>query len=168
MNWEAIGAVAEILGASAVVASLLYLARQMRHSTTVTQAATRGTFAQLTTNVLLQIASDAELASIFRRGQNDPDSLSDDEKFRFDLLLYTIFDHWEAMYSQTKRGALTEEDWEKYDTAIIGSYLAQPGAQRFWETVSDMYSASFREYIDQVSRRKHIIWRDNDENNQAT
>ena len=71
MNWEAIGAVAEILGASAVVASLLYLALQMRHSATATQAVTRGTFAQLTTNVLLQIASDAELASIFRRGQNE-------------------------------------------------------------------------------------------------
>jgi hypothetical protein len=84
MNWEAIGAVAEILGASAVVASLLYLARQMRHNATATQAARRDTIAQLTTDVLLQIASDAELASIFRRGQNDPASLNDDEGLRFD------------------------------------------------------------------------------------
>lgn len=30
MNWDAIGAVGEVLGAAAVVASLIYLARQMR------------------------------------------------------------------------------------------------------------------------------------------
>ena len=31
MNWDAIGAIAELLGAIGVIASLLYLARQMRN-----------------------------------------------------------------------------------------------------------------------------------------
>ena len=33
MNWNAIGAVAELVGASGVIASLLYLAVQIRQST---------------------------------------------------------------------------------------------------------------------------------------
>jgi len=168
MNWEAIGAVAEILGALAVVGSLLYLAVQVRHSANATQAASRYATAQLTTDILVATTSDAELASILRRGQNDPDSLSDDEGFRFDILLYAIFDQWETMFSQLQRGAFSEEDWEKYDTTIIGMYFAQPGTQRFWETASDAYSTSFREYVDQVSGKKHSIWRDHDENQQAT
>ena len=168
MNWEAIGAVAEILGAVAVVGSLLYLAVQVRHSANATQATSRYATAQLTTDILVATASDAELASIFRRGQIDPDSLSDDEGFRFDLLLYAVFDQWETMFSQVQRGAMSKEDWVKYETAIVGMYLAQPGAQRFWETASDIYSASFREFIDQASNKKHSMWRDNDENAQAT
>ena len=32
MNWEAIGAIAELLGAVGVIASLVYLATQIRHS----------------------------------------------------------------------------------------------------------------------------------------
>jgi hypothetical protein len=168
MNWEAIGAVAEILGALAVVGSLLYLAVQIRHGASATQAASRYATAQLTTDVLVPIASDAELASILRRGQIDPDSLSDDEGFRFDVLLYSIFDQWETMYSQVLRGAMSEEDWEKYDRSIIGIYLAQPGTQRFWETAADMYSTSFREYIDQVSSKKHRMWRDDDDNLQVS
>ena len=168
MNWEAIAAVAEILGVLAVVVSLLYLAVQIRHGASATQAASRYATAQLTTDVLVPIASDAELASILRRGQIDPDSLNDDEGFRFDVLLYVIFDQWETMYSQVQRGAMSKEDWAKYDTTIIGMYLAQPGTKRFWETASNMYSASFREYVDQVSGKKHSMWRDNTENSQAT
>ena len=37
MNWEATGAAGEILGAVAVIASLLYLARQVRHSAIVSE-----------------------------------------------------------------------------------------------------------------------------------
>ena len=32
MNWDAIGAIAELLGAVGVIASLVYLAGQIRHS----------------------------------------------------------------------------------------------------------------------------------------
>jgi len=32
MNWEAIGAIGEILGAVAVIATLLYLAKQLSHA----------------------------------------------------------------------------------------------------------------------------------------
>lgn len=167
MNWEAIGAAGEILGALAVVVSLLYLAIQIRHSANATRAASRYASTQLTTDILVAIASDPEVASIFRRGQNDPDSLSDDEGLRFDMLLYAVFDQWETMYSQVRRGAMFEEDWEKYESSVIPMYLAQPGAQRFWETASDMYPAFFREYIDQVSRKKHSMWRDKDEHKHA-
>ena len=160
MDWEAISAVGEIVGATAVVVSLLYLAVQMRHSTAATQGARRDTIAQLTTDVLGRIASDAELASIFRRGQIDPDSLSDDEAFRLDLLLYTIFDHWETMHSQIKRSTFAEEDFAKYET-IIGFYMAQPGAQRFWESFSGSFTKSFQAYVDSVAQNKHEVWREN-------
>jgi len=38
MDWQAIGAVGEMLGAAAVVASLVYLARQVRSSAAVIRA----------------------------------------------------------------------------------------------------------------------------------
>ena len=39
MNWEAIGSIAEILGALGVIASLLYLSVQVRQSTQATRLA---------------------------------------------------------------------------------------------------------------------------------
>ena len=42
MNWDAIGAIAELLGAIGVIASLVYLATQIRHSREQMQENTRG------------------------------------------------------------------------------------------------------------------------------
>ena len=39
MNWEAIGAIGEFVGAVAVVVTLIYLAVQVRRGTSTTQAA---------------------------------------------------------------------------------------------------------------------------------
>jgi len=38
MHWEAIGAIGEVVGAAAVVATLIYLARQVRQSNAVAAA----------------------------------------------------------------------------------------------------------------------------------
>ena len=45
MNWDAIGAVGEILGAAAVVVTLIYLAAQLRQNTNSMQAAAYNTWA---------------------------------------------------------------------------------------------------------------------------
>ena len=41
MDWEAIGAVGEVLGALAVLASLIYLARQIRQNTQMMKSTVR-------------------------------------------------------------------------------------------------------------------------------
>jgi hypothetical protein len=41
MDWSAIGAIAEIIGAAGVVVSLMYLAYQVRQNTRATKAGTR-------------------------------------------------------------------------------------------------------------------------------
>ena len=38
MNWDALGAVGEIVGAAAVLATLIYLARQVTHSVNLARA----------------------------------------------------------------------------------------------------------------------------------
>ena len=43
MNWDAIGAIAELLGAIGVIASLVYLAGQIRHSREQLEQDTRAT-----------------------------------------------------------------------------------------------------------------------------
>ena len=68
MNWEAIGAVAEILGAVAVVASLVYLGRQIHQSNAQSQADARYSFLDAYGQLSLTIAANNDLASVFRRG----------------------------------------------------------------------------------------------------
>jgi len=67
MNWEAIGAMGEIVGAAAVVATLGYLAVQIRHSTKVARSATRQSIVEMTMSTARDIVSDGELAELLIR-----------------------------------------------------------------------------------------------------
>ena len=157
MNWDAIGAVGEIIGAIAVVASLIYLATQIRQSRHESQAASRDSMAKLTTDILLRVAENSELASIFRRGQNNIENLSEDEALQFICLLYSIFESWETAFSQLKRGTMSDQDWKKWDV-IIGQYMSQPGTKFFWETFSNRFDSSFAQHLNSISPMDNDVW----------
>ena len=61
MNWEAIGAVGELLGAAAVVFTLGYLAVQVRHAKTATADQSRLYRANAVQELILQTSRDEEL-----------------------------------------------------------------------------------------------------------
>jgi hypothetical protein len=64
MNWEAIGAIGEIIGALAVVASLAYLALQIRHSAASTQFATELEASKQFSAFVARITHDEKLERI--------------------------------------------------------------------------------------------------------
>ena len=67
MNWEAVGAVGEILGAGTVVATLFYLARQVKHATAVARAASRQAIAQMNIDTWAPSLDPQVLASAARK-----------------------------------------------------------------------------------------------------
>ncbi len=74
MDWNAIGAVGEILGAVAVVATLGYLAVQTRHSVAATQANTRQAILESDQQFLTNLMQDPTIEVIRFKGD-----LSDEE-----------------------------------------------------------------------------------------
>ena len=68
MNWEAIGAIGEIVGAVAVVATLAYLAVQLRHNTKNVQSSAYGMWANGVSDLISTATTDARLDQILREG----------------------------------------------------------------------------------------------------
>jgi hypothetical protein len=79
MNWEAIGAIGEVVGAFAVFLSLLYLAIQIRNSRRSDQLAAAAGAASAVDEWIGQIVRDGELYDLYRRGLTDYESLSRSE-----------------------------------------------------------------------------------------
>ncbi|MFT4799432.1 MAG: hypothetical protein ACJAYE_003628 [Candidatus Azotimanducaceae bacterium] len=71
MNWDAVGAVAELVGAAGVIVTLIYLATQVRQNT---KSISTSSF-QATTDALNQvnalIADNSDLAEIFTAVRNE-------------------------------------------------------------------------------------------------
>ena len=86
MNWDAIGAIAESLGALAVIISLIYLAAQVRQTRVQLRAQAEDNLISRTFDAFSPVYDDQN-AQIFRKGLQDPDSLNEDEAFVFRLLM---------------------------------------------------------------------------------
>ena len=98
MNWEAIGAIGEILGAAAVIATLIYLATQVRQSSKSIDNATAWAITQALADVNARISSDSDLTELWLRGRKNLSDLDEVESERFrayamDLLNLAIYVH---------------------------------------------------------------------------
>ena len=84
MNWDAIGTIAEIIGATAVVATLAYLAAQIRHG--IDNDRVQG-IQQLSRDWATHsalVTSDENVA-VFIKGLNAYGELSPEERMKFDF-----------------------------------------------------------------------------------
>ncbi len=89
MDWNAIGAIGEVIGGVGVIFTLFYLALQIRQNTKATQKQSfrdAMEFIYTSSNPLIQ---DPILAELYLRGMNDFHSLDDAEKVRFHYLCTT-------------------------------------------------------------------------------
>ena len=131
MNWEAIGAVGEVVGALGVIASLSYLAIQIR-TTRLSDQRRALELQHLTYNDVRQSIFESEdLSRIFMDGLNDPDSLTDYERFRFMAISETMFMNAEAYWTLSQSQDVSDERLTIL-LEYLSFYLTTPGGKAFW------------------------------------
>ena len=90
MNWDAIGAIGEVVGAVAVISTLIYLAVQIRQSNRNLAEATSASIIQSFASINSRISSDEQFAELFIRGRDDIDALNPVELERFRAFVQDI------------------------------------------------------------------------------
>ena len=129
MNWDAIGAIAEIAGAIAVVTTLVYFVMQIRQYATGLRSATFHTTMQ-EFNQINVAQLDPALADLLDRGMDDPGSLCSTETYQFGWIMRVYVNIWENMYQQYLQGACPESYWLPY-ARQAKVLLATPGGRAF-------------------------------------
>jgi len=138
MNWDAIGAIAELVGAIAVVGTLFYLAVQVRHSKDATEANTRSLelhsyMAWQSANVGLNTAmSNPAQSEIIASGSYDPKTLTDETWLAFVMMYIGIFQMAQSTDYLYRAGALDRELWEAEMNRVAG-ILNFPGVRQLWD-----------------------------------
>ena len=124
MNWEAIGAIGETVGAIAVVITLLYLASQTKQNTKATHAqATASVAAEMETN-LLAIANNGDLAEAYRKAQYR-EKLLEIEAVRLGFWWAAFVRSAHSHLIQDGLGNLSEDN-ENAVSQILGSFMTIP------------------------------------------
>ena len=144
MNWEAIGAVGEIVGAIAVVATLIYLAVQVRHASGVSKANAYREIHQDVGQLFGDIMSDPELYAIWRIGLIKGEPLSDEDREKLGMMLYRLFGAIDAGY----HSRWLDPEIEKFVSKSLGAFLELSAVQGWWSRQGHLQPDSFRSIVD--------------------
>jgi hypothetical protein len=132
MNWDAIGAVAELLAAVAVFFSFIYLAGQIRQNTRAQKRSNLREIAEDLNTTLRCCATDPELASLVLKAHTDLSSLDAVERYRFDSLFYTWLSSFDRALLDARDGEYPEELLVPMKAGIAG-FLRTEGGRAWWE-----------------------------------
>jgi len=147
MNWDALSAVAELLGSIAVVATLLYLAIQTRSINKQSQAETRYAFVDAMAQINTVIAQSKETASVWRRGLESFESLDEDERMQFVMFVGQYTNLWSVMHQLHLDQLLPDTQWQIVRIDMV-SILKSDGGQYFWKTGGEKaFDSAFVEFV---------------------
>ena len=149
MNWQAIGALGELLGGVVVLASLVFLGLQIRRNT----QALRMSAAEESNRSFASYAAlftQPGISRLYRVGLASPDELDDDERITFNAVISTFFNFLSHAHSVRRSGITNLWSSERTLRVTAIYILRQPGGQRWWRQFRVAYGHGFQSYIDSL------------------
>ena len=149
LSLQDLGSLGEFVGALGVVASLVYLTKQMQQNTTSVRAASFNSMAQNSMNLLQHAFIDSEFAEFLHRAEEDPSSLTPEETVRWNAYMTAVFRHFGNLVYQYRVGALDQEMWESYESTLE-QHLRVPSWGEWFEDNTVLFSASLVEQVERT------------------
>jgi hypothetical protein len=147
MNWEAIGAVGEIVGAAAVVITLVYLAVQLKQNTAAMRSSTfQGISSTLAKNMEV-LTTTPGLPALLLKAGDGLEALSAEERVQFSGFCLMVHRRIESIFVQKSLGALDPSLAEGFERSILLAY-ANRGYREWWNISRSSFSDVFVAWID--------------------
>jgi hypothetical protein len=144
---QELGSLGELVAALATVATLIYLALQIRQNTLATRAASFHAISDSMNDVNLSVTQSAELARIWLAGCENRSALSPEERHRFDTTLLSYFHVFETMHYQARVGA-GDKDLVIAEERSLQDLFSTSGVREWWSENPYAFGPEFRSYIE--------------------
>ena len=153
MNWDAIGAVGEILGAIAVVATLLYLARQIRAQQASSADANRIQRGIGVRDMMMAMAENPGMSSSWAKTNGlaeihseiaqELGATTDEAESVINMSFYWMWLHWTQWASSS-----TDRDMEEL-RHVVGLWYSAPPMSIVWRLHPNvaLFEPEFRDFV---------------------
>lgn len=157
MNWQAIGAAGEIIGAAAVVVSVVYLALQIRGQIIESRLAATRDLASKRAEPLRLLASDDALIAIWLKAIRDYESLQGPDRMKASLMFNMIMRNAEQEFIHKGTGHADDPYLESVDR-VLSQNVASPGLQEWWVTTGYLFNNEFQRHVnDLMGKGEHNL-----------
>ena len=141
MNITTLAAWGEFIGGIGVIASLIYLAGQIRMNTKTVRASNFGDLLTVHSE-FVSIRTDPELASLYLRGLDDFVGLNTVDQMRFSGLESHMINAVYRAWNLHEQGLLDDNMWEMQAHSMV-AHLENPGVRLWWEANQHWWHAKF-------------------------
>jgi hypothetical protein len=142
-----VGSIGELVAAVATVATLAYLALQIRQSNRSNQHAAIARMAEGAEHWLGQIVQDEDLYRIYRTGLLEPETLSQEERGRFEMLVVQLLRSVESGWFQKSWGLMNSTYWDGFMRSVVVVVGSEAGRRAFARN-RDVFAQGFAEAIE--------------------
>ncbi len=143
MRLEKHALIAEIFGGVAIVLSLIFVGLEVRENTRVTILTSDRSLDQQNLALNLAITNSADFAELLVRAELDRDSLTDEERARFDNYCFSRFGGYENVVANFAEGFVSDDEYNVWAEHFRYRF-DKPGYRQFWIEYRSGYFSSFR------------------------
>jgi hypothetical protein len=146
VNWEIGAAIAEIFAAVAVIASLIYLAAQIRQNNELLRSESRQA---LVTNDVTSLSANFQNADVFAKYVAESE-LSSEDQLRLSFMFALDLRNREFEYFQFTNGILDEQTWLAYRHVILINHSTGLG-RMWWDKIGrGIVDPAFAKLVDEL------------------
>jgi hypothetical protein len=150
MNWDAVGAIGETIGALAVVMSLVYLAIQIRIQNKEARLASVHEIL-VGFRETLHVFATGDVAEVMAKANEDYESLSNSEFLRFLAGILPVLRLWEEAFVQNEQGRLENRFWIGIN-GQCSDFLSYPSISGIWELRSKHFDSNFQSHVSKLKK----------------
>lgn len=149
MNWDAAGAIGEILGAVAVLITLVYVSAQIRQGTKATRLQTTHLTFHLSFEMvsLFSQGNNAEIWGKFRTEGWKP--LTQGEQVVAGSIAIALFTTYDSHFHNFLEGTLSSEIHSSYRRRL-SRQLMVPATREWWGHNKAQFTESFEVFVDEI------------------
>ena len=155
MNWDAIGAIGEIIGAAAVVASLVYLAVQIQSQNRESKMSSMHNISVGYRDTLAGLA-DGGMADLFLKATDDYESLTRSEILRLIAGARRTYRVWEEAYLLHQAGYLEKRTWETMLRQFNGYHSLRP-VYEVWALRKQYFDYEFQDFVNSLDLVDYVF-----------
>ncbi len=158
-----LGAIGELVGGVAVIASLVYVGLQVRQSNRQTKDTAAREVASQFDRLLETIVANPKAREMWivategpdRANLRNPKNLNPDDLTVFALVLYRVFHQFHSQYRARQAGTLDDRQWSKI-LPWIQMHLVSECALDYWNWARDgWFDDDFTAFVDDQVRALH-------------
>ena len=148
-----IASIAEIVGAIAVVLSLIYVGIQVNENSSAVRSASANDANTAMQNWYLEVGSNQQTSELFYRALMSDVALPNEEEFQFLMMMHGVFLGFQNSYLLAQEGTIDSDLQESLSMSISG-VRSLPGMHRFWRQRKAYLHAGFAEWVEEIFARE--------------